>query len=87
MTKLQEYKEKAVAYRVRTKWENVLLDSACPYDDGSICLTFAVCVNSKTLKLVKIVIECYDFDLDRAIKIIDERIAWAFASEHLRDVQ
>ena len=87
MTKLQEYKEKAVAYRVRTKWENVLLDSACPYDDGSICLTFAVCVNFKTLKLVKIVIESYDFDLDRAIKIIDERIAWAFASEHLRDVQ
>ena len=87
MTKLQEYKEKAVAYRVRTKWENVLLDSACPYDDGSICLTFAVCVNFKTLKLVKIVIERHDFDLDRAIKIIDERIAWAFASEHLRDVQ
>ena len=22
MTKLQEYKEKAIAYRVRTKWEN-----------------------------------------------------------------
>lgn len=87
MTKLQEYKKKAVAYRVRTKWENVLLDSACPYDDGSICLTFAVCVNFKTLKLVTIVIERYDFDLDRAIKIIDERIAWAFASEHLRDVQ
>lgn len=70
MTKLQEYKEKAVAYRVRTKWENVLLDSACPYDDGSICLTFAVCVNYKTLKLVKIVIERYDFDLDRAIKLL-----------------
>ena len=86
MTKLQEYKEKAIAYRVRTKWENVLLDSICPYDDGSIGLTFAVCVNYKTVKLVTVVIERYDFDLDSAIKIIDERIAWAFAFEHLRNV-
>lgn len=86
MTKIQEYKEKAVAYRVKSKWQNVLLDSFCPYDDGSIGLTFAVCVNCKTVKLVTIVIECYDFDLDKVIKTIDERIAWAFASEHLRNV-
>lgn len=86
MTKLQEYKEKAVAYRVRTKWKNVLLDSACPYDDGSIVLTFAVCINCKTVKLVTLSIERYDFDLDKTIKILDERIAWAFASEHLRNV-
>ena len=86
MTKLQEYKEKAVTYRVRAKWENVLLDSVCPYDDGSLCLTFAVCINCKTVKLVTLVIESYDFDLDNAIKILDERIAWTFASEHLRNV-
>ena len=86
MNGLQEYRKNYVVQRVREKWVNVLLDSVCPYDDGALALVFAVCVNFKTLKLVTLILE-RDSDLDKSVENINERIAWAFASEHLRNVQ
>lgn len=86
MNGLQEYRKNYVLQKVRETWSNVLLDSICPYDDGAIALVFAVCVNFNTIKIVTLVIE-RNADLDQSVGIINERIAWAFASEHLRDVQ
>ncbi len=86
MNGLQEYRKNYVLQKVRETWSNVLLDSICPYDDGAIALVFAVCVNFNTIKMVTLVIE-RNADLDQSVGIINERIAWAFASEHLRDVQ
>ena len=85
MKELQEYRKNYVLEKVREKWNNVLLDSMCPYDDGALALVFAVCVNFKTLKLVTLVLE-HNSDLDESVENINERIAWAFASEHLRHV-
>lgn len=86
MNGLQEYRKNYVLQKVRETWSNVLLDSICPYNDGAIALVFAVCVNFNTIKMVTLVIEC-NADLDQSVGIINERIAWAFASEHLRYVQ
>jgi hypothetical protein len=86
MNGLQEYRKNYVLQKVRETWTNVLLDSTCPYDDGAIVLVFAVCVNFNTIKMVTLVIE-RNADLDQSAEIINERIAWAFASEHLRYVQ
>jgi len=86
MNGLQEYRKNYVLQKVRETWSNVLLDSICPYDDGAIALVFAVCVNFNTIKMVTLVIE-RNPDLDQSVGIINECIAWAFASEHLRDVQ
>lgn len=86
MNGLQEYQKTYVLQKVRETWSNVLLDSICPYDDGAIALVFAVCVNFNTIKMVTLVIE-RNADLDQSVGIINERIAWAFASEHLRYVQ
>lgn len=85
MNGLQEYRKNHVLQKVRETWSNVLLDSICPYDDGAIALVFAVCVNFNTIKMVTLVIE-RNADLDQSVGIINERIAWAFASEHLRNV-
>lgn len=85
MNGLQEYRKNHVLQKVRETWNNVLLDSICPYDDGAIALVFAVCVNFNTIKMVTLVIE-RNADLDQSVGIINERIAWAFASEHLRNV-
>lgn len=86
MNGLQEYRKNYVLQKVRETWSNVLLDSICHYDDGAIALVFAVCVNFNTIKMVTLVIE-RNADLDQSVGIINERIAWAFASEHLRYVQ
>lgn len=86
MNGLQEYRKNYVLQKVRETWSNVLLDSIRPYDDGAIVLVFAVCVNFNTIKMITLVIE-RNTDLDQAVGIINERIAWAFASEHLRYVQ
>lgn len=86
MNGLQEYRKNYVLQKVRETWSNVLLDSICPYDDGAIVLVFAACVNFNTIKMVTLVIE-RNADLDQSVGIINERIAWAFASEHLRYVQ
>lgn len=86
MNGLQEYQKNYVLQKVRETWSNVLLDSICPYDDGAIALVFAVCVNFNTIKMVTLVIE-RNADLDQSVGIINERIAWAFASERLRYVQ
>lgn len=86
MNGLQEYRKNYVLQKVRETWSNVLLDSICPYDDGTIVLVFAVCVNFNTIKMATLVIE-RNADLDQSVGIINERIAWAFASEHLRYVQ
>lgn len=86
MNGLQEYRKNYVLQKVRETWSNVLLDSICPYDDGAIALVFAVCVNFNTIKMVTLVIE-RNADLDQSVGNINERIAWAFASEHLRYVQ
>ena len=86
MNGLQEYRKNYVLQKVRETWSNVLLDTICPYDDGAIALVFAVCVNFNTIKMVTLVIE-RNADLDQSVGIINERIAWAFASEHLRYVQ
>lgn len=86
MNELQEYRKNYVLQKVRETWSNVLLDSICPYDDGAIVLVFAVCVNFNTIKMVTLIIE-RNADLDQSVGIINERIAWAFASEHLRYVQ
>lgn len=86
MNGLQEYRKNYVLQKVRETWSNVLLDSICPYNDGAIALVFAVCVNVNTIKMVTLVIE-RNADLDQSVGIINERIAWAFASEHLRYVQ
>ena len=86
MNGLQEYQKNYVLQKVCETWSNVLLDSICPYDDGAIALVFAVCVNFNTIKMVTLVIE-RNADLDQSVGIINERIAWAFASEHLRYVQ
>ena len=86
MNGLQEYRKNYVLQKVRETWSNVLLDSICPYDDGAIALVFAVCVNFNTIKMVTLVIE-RNVNLDQSVGIINERIAWAFASEHLRYVQ
>lgn len=86
MNVLQEYQKNYVLQKVRETWSNVLLDSICPYDDGAVALVFAVCVNFNTIKMVTLVIE-RNADLDQSVGIINERIAWAFASEHLRYVQ
>lgn len=83
MNGLQEYRKNYVLQKVRETWSNVLLDSICPYDDGAIALVFAVCVNFNTIKMVTLVIE-RNADLDQSVGIINERIAWAFAFEHLR---
>lgn len=85
MKELQEYRKNYVLQKVRERWNNIFLDSVCPYDDGALALVFAVCANFKSLKLVTLVLE-RDSDLDKSVEIINERIAWAFASEHLRDV-
>lgn len=85
MNGLQEYRKNHVLQKVRETWSNVLLDSICTYDDGAIALVFAVCVNFNTIKMVTLVIE-RNADLDQSVGIINERIAWAFASEHLRNV-
>lgn len=85
MNGLQEYRKNYVLQKVRETWSNVLLDSICPYDDGAIALVFAVCVNFNTIKMVTLVIE-RNADLEQSVGIINERIAWAFASEHLRNV-
>lgn len=85
MNGLQEYRKNYVLQKVRETWSNVLLDSICPYDDGAIALVFAVCINFNTIKMVTLVIE-RNADLEQSVGIINERIAWAFASEHLRDV-
>lgn len=85
MNGLQEYRKNHVLQKVRETWSNVLLDSICLYDDGAIALVFAVCVNFNTIKMVTLVIE-RNADLDQSVGIINERIAWAFASEHLRNV-
>lgn len=85
MNGLQEYRKNHVLQKVRETWSNVLLDSICPYDDGAIALVFAVCVNFNTIKMVTLVVE-RNADLDQSVGIINERIAWAFASEHLRNV-
>ena len=86
MNGLQEYRKNYVLQKVRETWSNVLLDSICPYDDGAIALVFAVCVNFNTIKMVTLVIE-RNADLDQSVGIINERIAWAFASEYMRYVQ
>lgn len=86
MNGLQEYRKNYVLQKVRETWSNVLLDSICPYDDGAIALVFAVCVNFNTIKMVTLVIE-RNANLDQSVGTINERIAWAFASEHLRYVQ
>lgn len=86
MNGLQEYRKNYLLQKVRETWSNVLLDSIYPYDDGAIALVFAVCVNFNTIKMVTLVIE-RNADLDQSVGIINERIAWAFASEHLRYVQ
>lgn len=86
MNGLQEYRKNYVLQKVRETWSNVLLDSICPYDDGAIALVFAVYVNFNTIKMATLVIE-RNADLDQSVGIINERIAWAFASEHLRYVQ
>jgi hypothetical protein len=86
MNGLQEYRKNYLLQKVRETWSNVLLDSICPYDDGAIALVFAVCVNFNTIKMVTLVIE-RNANLDQSVGIINERIAWAFASEHLRYVQ
>lgn len=86
MNGLQEYRKNYVLQKVRETWSNVLLDSICPYDDGAIALVFAVCINFNRIKIVTLVIE-RNADLDQSVGIINERIAWAFASEHLRYVQ
>lgn len=85
MKELQEYRKNYVLEKVSEKWNNVLLVSTCPYDDGALALVFSVYVNFKTLKLVTLVLE-RNSDLDESVENINERIAWAFASEHLRYV-
>lgn len=85
MNGLQEYRKNHVVQKVHERWKDVLLDSACLYDDGAVALVFAVPVNTDICKLVTLVLE-RDSGLDKSVENINERIAWAFASEHLRNV-
>jgi len=85
MTRTQEEIKSFIVKNVHEKWDDVLFDSGCPYSDGSLGLTFCVCVNNGVNIIVAVIIErkddCYD-----VLERLNERIAWTFASEHLRNV-
>ena len=66
-------------------YDRALFDSACPYSDGALCLAFCVCVDHGVNTIVSVIIECKD-DYYDALERLNERIAWTFASEHLRNV-
>lgn len=85
MTRKQEEIKSFIVKNVYEKWNEVLFDSACPYSDGSLGLTFCVCVDYGVNIIVSVIIERKD-DYYDALERLNERIAWTFASEHLRDV-
>lgn len=85
MTRKQEEIKSFIVENVYEKWNDVLFDSACPYSDGSLGLMFCVCVDHGVNIIVAVIIERKD-DYCDALERLNERIAWTFASEHLRNV-
>lgn len=85
MTRKQEEIKSFIVENVHEKWNDVLFDSACPYSDGALGLTFCVCVDHGVNTIVSLIIERKD-DYYDALERLNERIAWTFASEHLRNV-
>ena len=85
MTRKQKEIKSFIVENVHEKWNDVLFDSACPYSDGALCLAFCVCVDHGVNTIVSVIIECKD-DYYDALERLNERIAWTFASEHLRNV-
>ena len=76
-SKCKEY----IVEEVKRKWNDVLFDSVCCYDDGAIALTFCVCTNIGRSTLVTVVLEHND-TCDTVLDRLNERIAWTFASAH-----
>lgn len=85
MTRTQEEIKSFIVKKVHEKWNDVLFDSACPYSDGALGLAFCVCVDYGVNTIVSVIIERKDYCYD-ALERLNERIAWTFASEHLRNV-
>lgn len=85
MTRKQEDIKSFIVENVHEKWNDVLFDSVCPYSDGALGLTFCVCVDHGVNTIVTVIIERND-DYHDVLERLNERIAWTFASEHLRNV-
>lgn len=85
MTRTQEEIKSFIVKNVHEKWNDVLFDSACPYSDGALGLTFCVCVDHGVNTIVSVIIERKDYCYE-VLERLNERIAWTFASEHLRNV-
>lgn len=85
MTRTQEEIKSFIVEKVHEKWNGVLFDSACPYSDGALGLTFCVCVDYGVNTIVSVIIERKD-DCYGVLERLNERIAWTFAAEHLRNV-
>lgn len=85
MTRTQEEIKSFIVGKVHEKWNDVLFDSVCPYSDGALGLTFCVCIDHGVNTIVSVIVERKDYCCD-ALERLNERIAWTFASEHLRNV-
>lgn len=85
MTRTQEEIKSFIVKNVHERWNDVLFDSACPYSDGALGLTFCVCADNGVNIITGIVIERKD-DCHDVLERINERIAWTFASKHFRNV-
>ena len=60
MTRKQEEIKSFIVENVHEKWNDVLFDSAFPYSDGALGLTFCVCVDHGVNTIVPIIIERKD---------------------------
>lgn len=81
MDKIRSDRKEYVVSEIKRKWNDVLFDSACCYDDGALALTFCVCTNIGRSTLVTVVFEKND-TCSGLLERLNERIAWTFASAH-----
>ena len=84
MNKILSNRKEYVVGEVKQKWNDVLFDSACSYDDGALALTFCVYTEIDRSTLVTVVFEKND-TCSGVLERLNERIAWTFASAHFTD--
>lgn len=78
-------KKEYIGREIKRKWNDVLLDSCCIYSDGAIA--FCICVSDENglNSFVSDVMQKNETP-EEIVERLNNRIAWTFASGHLRNV-
>lgn len=86
MNKVEKRWKDFVVEAIKKRWNDVLFDGCCVYSDGAMALCFCVTIESGKNVFISDVLEIGESGTD-IIDRLNNRIAWTFASEHLRNVQ